>query len=47
MDYWRTFVRAVATRYKGQIEAYEIWNEPNLKMFWTGSVEQLVTIQLG
>jgi hypothetical protein len=44
MDYWRSFVRAVATRYKGQIEAYEIWNEPNLKMFWTGSVEQLVTM---
>ena len=32
----------VATRYKGQIEAYEVWNEPNLKESWTGSVEQLV-----
>jgi hypothetical protein len=42
MNDWRNFVRAVATRYKGQIEAYEIWNEPNEKMFWTGSVEQLV-----
>jgi hypothetical protein len=41
---WRNFIRAVATRYKGQVEAYEIWNEPNLKMFWTGSVEQLVSM---
>lgn len=42
MNDWRNFVRAVAIRYKGRIEAYEIWNEPDLKMFWTGSVEQLV-----
>lgn len=39
---WRTFVRTVAERYKGQIEAYEIWNEPNEKNFWTGSIDQLV-----
>jgi hypothetical protein len=44
MDDWRNFVRAVASRYKGKIEAYEIWNEPNEKNFWTGSVEQLVDL---
>ena len=44
MDDWRNFVRAMAMRYKGKIEAYEIWNEPNMKMFWTGSVEQLVDL---
>jgi hypothetical protein len=42
MDDWRNFVRTVATRYKGKIEAYEIWNEPNEDNFWTGKVEQLV-----
>jgi hypothetical protein len=42
MEDWRNFVRTVATRYKGRIEAYEIWNEPNLTMYWTGSVKQLV-----
>src|ERR1700722_15019651 len=26
MDDWRNFVRTLATRYKGKIEAYEIWN---------------------
>lgn len=42
MDDWRNYVRTVATRYKGKIEAYEIWNEPNEKLFWTGTVDQLV-----
>jgi hypothetical protein len=41
---WREFVRAVATRYKGRIEAYEIWNEPNLKHFWTGNVDQMLLL---
>jgi hypothetical protein len=30
------FVHAVATRYKGKIQAYEIWNEPNLAVEWGG-----------
>ena len=34
---WRSLVRTVATRYKGRIHAYEIWNEPNVKRFWTGT----------
>jgi len=42
MAEWRTYVRTVATRYKGRIRAYEIWNEPNLKEFFTGSPDQLV-----
>jgi hypothetical protein len=41
---WRIFVRTVATRYKGRIHAYEIWNEPNVKKFWTGSIDQLVEL---
>ena len=44
MDDWRVYVRTVSQRYKGRIQAYEIWNEPNLKEFWTGSVEQMVTL---
>jgi hypothetical protein len=27
---WSTFVREVASRYQGKIQAYEIWNEPDL-----------------
>ncbi len=44
MNDWRTFVRTVATRYKGRIRAYEIWNEPNVTRFWTGSLEQLIAM---
>jgi hypothetical protein len=28
------FVAAVASRYKGRIEAYQVWNEPNLAREW-------------
>jgi hypothetical protein len=28
------YVTAVATRYKGRIDAYQIWNEPNLAREW-------------
>jgi hypothetical protein len=41
---WRTFVRTVASRYKGRIQAYEIWNEPNLEEFWTGTTDQMLTL---
>lgn len=44
IDDWRTYVRTVASRYKGQIQAYEIWNEPNLREFYSGTVDQLVTL---
>jgi hypothetical protein len=45
LEDWRTFVRTVATRYKGRIRIYEIWNEPNLtKIYWTGSTEQMVAL---
>jgi hypothetical protein len=41
---WRNYVQAVATRYKGRINDYEIWNEPNLKGFYTGSIPEMVTL---
>jgi hypothetical protein len=44
IDDWRNYVRTVATRYKGKIQAYEIWNEPNLKEFWSGTIDQLVIL---
>lgn len=28
---WREFVRRTARRYRGEIDAYEIWNEPDLR----------------
>lgn len=41
---WRTFVTTVATRYAGHIHVYEIWNEPNLKQFWTGNTDQMLAL---
>jgi LysM repeat protein len=31
---FNTFVTAIATHYKGVVDAYEIWNEPNLRRNW-------------
>lgn len=44
LDDWKTYVRTVATQYKGRIHYYEIWNEPNLKGFYTGTVDEMVTL---
>lgn len=44
LEDWRVFVRTVVTRYRGQIEAYEIWNEPNLPQFCSASVQQMVDL---
>lgn len=41
---WRNYVRTVAMRYKGRIWYYEIWNEPNLRQFYSGSVEQMLIL---
>jgi len=34
MQDFADFAAAVATRYKGRIDAYQIWNEPNLSREW-------------
>jgi hypothetical protein len=39
---WETYVRAVVERYRGRIEAYELWVLANDKRFYAGSVENLV-----
>lgn len=38
LDDFARFVTALATRYKGRVAAYEIWNEPNLQYEW-GNLE--------
>lgn len=34
---WADFVRQTVRRYAGQVAYWEIWNEPDLKFFWTSS----------
>ena len=44
LEDWRVYVNTVAHHCKGRIYAYEVWNEPNLKQFWTGTVDQMLVL---
>ncbi len=39
---WDDYVWEVATRYKGRIRYWEIWNEPNGGGFYSGTMEQML-----
>ena len=39
---WDGFVRTLATRYRGRIEAYEVWVHANDARYYSGSTETLV-----
>jgi hypothetical protein len=39
---WESFVRALVDRYRGRIEAYELWVLANDRRFYDGSMEKLV-----
>ncbi|GAB4520974.1 MAG: hypothetical protein OHK0046_31770 [Anaerolineae bacterium] len=36
LSLWAAYCGAVATRYAGRVQAYQIWNEPNLTREWGG-----------
>lgn len=42
LGHWDSFVQAVGERYKGRIRYYEIWNEPDDKTHFTGSLSVLI-----
>lgn len=41
---WEEYVSAVATRYAGRVQAWEMWNEPNSSNFFTGSSSDYVDV---
>jgi hypothetical protein len=41
---WREYVRTIATRYAGRIDAYQVGNEPNLAWFWQGARTDLARL---
>lgn len=41
---WRAYVEKVVERYRGRVETYEIWNEPNLKHFFSGTPEEMAVL---
>lgn len=42
---WERYVRTLAERYKGRIRYWEIWNEFNVKHFYSGKVETLADLE--
>lgn len=44
MEDWRDYVRNVARRYVGRIRYWELWNEPDYRGHFTGSMAQMVTM---
>lgn len=44
LEDWRAYVTAVVKHCGARVRAYEIWNEPNLKPFWSGGTDQLVIL---
>lgn len=42
--WWDRWVTAVVTRYKGRIDAYQIWNEASLLNFWNGTPAQMADL---
>jgi hypothetical protein len=43
---WVNFCTTAAARYKGSINYWGLWNEPNLAEFWAGSRQQYIDLLL-
>ncbi len=39
-NYWGQFVYQTVLHFKGQVDVWEVWNEPDLTLFWQGTPEQ-------
>lgn len=44
MNDWSNYVSMVATRYKGVIQYYEVWNEADAPNFYSGAISNMVTM---
>lgn len=45
-DDFGDYVHAVATRYKGRVNHFQLWNEPNLGEEWTGKADPVDYVRL-
>ncbi len=43
-DLWANFVAQTVSRYKDRVHVWEVWNEPNVPVFWSGSKEQYAAL---
>ncbi len=44
LEDWKQYVRTVATRYRGKVLTYELWNEPNQKDSYSGDLPALAAM---
>ncbi|MDO8516458.1 MAG: cellulase family glycosylhydrolase [bacterium] len=42
VEHFRKFVRALAERYRYDVNYYSVWNEPNGLVYWEGSVDEYI-----
>jgi hypothetical protein len=45
-DDWYNFVHETVSRYREQVQHWGMWNEPNFKEFWSGSLTQYLQMIL-
>ncbi len=43
-DEFGVFVEALVTRYRDRIKTWELWNEPDIKEFWSGNAADLARL---
>lgn len=53
-DFWRSpprdpqdfarFMHAIVTRYRGAIDSWELWNEPDNRAYWLGTAEEFAEL---
>jgi len=44
MHFFLDYVRQTAAHFRGRVDAWCIWNEPNLRQFWTGSKDDFFAL---
>ncbi|CAA9557441.1 MAG: GH39 [uncultured Thermomicrobiales bacterium] len=43
-DLWANYVAQTVGRYKDRVHVWEVWNEPNVPVFWSGTKEQYAAL---
>jgi hypothetical protein len=41
---WELFVRTLATRTRGRVRNWEVWNEPDISLFWVSTAADFVAL---
>jgi len=44
LPHFLEFVEKTVSRYKGRVDAWQIWNEPNYRVFWKGSLDDYLAM---